>query len=66
MKFLPSVFSELLKILEPGAASSLNLATHEAEIRRIMVRSQPRQILLETLSLEKTHHKKGLMEWLKV
>jgi hypothetical protein len=26
------------------------LATQEAEIRRIMVRSQPRQIVLETLS----------------
>jgi hypothetical protein len=37
----------------------------EAEIRRITVRSQPRQIVRETLS-EKNHHKKGLVEWLKV
>jgi hypothetical protein len=36
------------------------LATQEAESRRIAVRSQPRQIL------EKTHHKKGLVEWLKM
>jgi hypothetical protein len=32
------------------------LATQEAEIRRIMVRSQPRQIVCETLS-QKTLHK---------
>jgi hypothetical protein len=42
------------------------LATQEAVIRRIMVRSQPSQIVLETLTLKKTHHKKGLVEWLKV
>jgi hypothetical protein len=41
------------------------LATQEAEIMRIMVRGQPGQIVLETLS-RKTHHKKGLVEWLKV
>jgi hypothetical protein len=41
------------------------LATQEAEIRRIMVRSQPRQIVCKTLSQKsphkhKTHkHKKG-------
>jgi hypothetical protein len=37
----------------------------EAEIRRIAVRSQPGQIVLKTLS-QKTLHKKGLVEWLKV
>jgi hypothetical protein len=37
------------------------LATQEAEIRRILVPSQSWQ----TVS-EKTHHKKGLVEWLKV
>jgi hypothetical protein len=41
------------------------LATQEAEIRRIAVQSQPGQILHETY-LKKTHHKKGLMEWLKM
>jgi hypothetical protein len=41
------------------------LATPEAEIRRITVQSQPRQIILKTLS-QKNHHKKGLVEWLKV
>jgi hypothetical protein len=42
------------------------LATQEAEIRRIMVQSQPGQIVRKTLSRKKTHHKKGLGEWLKV
>jgi hypothetical protein len=37
------------------------LATQEAEIRRIMVQSQPRQIIYETLS-----QKKGWVEWLNV
>jgi hypothetical protein len=37
------------------------LATQEAEIRRITVRSQPGKIGY----LEKILHKKGLMEWLK-
>jgi hypothetical protein len=32
------------------------LATHDAEIRRIAVRSQPRQLVCETLS-QKTLHK---------
>jgi hypothetical protein len=41
------------------------LAAQEAEIRNIEVQSQPRQIVLETL-FQKTHHKKGLVEWLKV
>jgi hypothetical protein len=41
------------------------LATEEAEIRRIVVQSQPGQIVQETLS-EKTHHKKGLVECPKV
>jgi hypothetical protein len=42
------------------------LATQEAEIKRIMVQSQPRQIVHETLSQRKTHQKKGLVESLKV
>jgi hypothetical protein len=41
------------------------LASQEAEIRRIAVQSNPRQIVQETLS-RKTLHKKGLVEWLKV
>jgi hypothetical protein len=36
------------------------LDTQEAEIRRIMIQSQPGQIVLE-----KTLHKKELLEWLK-
>jgi hypothetical protein len=43
------------------------LATLEAEIRRIKVQSQSRQVVPKTLSWgKKTHHKKGLVEWLKV
>jgi hypothetical protein len=41
------------------------LATQEAEIRRIAVRGQPRQIVRETLS-QKYLTQKGLMERLKV
>jgi hypothetical protein len=45
------------------------LATQEAEIRRIEVQSQPEANRSETVVqkpyLEKTHHKKGLVEWLK-
>jgi hypothetical protein len=41
------------------------LATQEAEIRRIMVGSQPRQIVCENL-FQKTHVIKGLVQWLKV
>jgi hypothetical protein len=43
------------------------LASQEAEIRRILVQSQSRQIVCETLSQKNsTHTKKGLVEWLKV
>jgi hypothetical protein len=38
------------------------LATQEAEIRRIEVRSQPRHIVPETLSRKNPSHKKGLVE----
>jgi hypothetical protein len=41
------------------------LAIQEAEIRRIEVRSQPRQTVRKTLS-QKTLHKTALVEWLKV
>jgi hypothetical protein len=41
-------------------------ATQEAEIRRIMVQSQPGQIVHETLSQKKYIPTKGLVEWLKV
>jgi hypothetical protein len=37
--------------------SPVILATEEVEMRRTMVRSQPRQIVYETLS-QKNHHKK--------
>jgi hypothetical protein len=41
------------------------LTTQEAKIRKIAVRSQPRQIVCKTL-FQKTLHKKRLVEWLKV
>jgi hypothetical protein len=41
------------------------LATQEAEIRRIVVQSQPEQIVHKTLS-QKNPSQKGLMEWFKV
>jgi hypothetical protein len=41
------------------------LATQEAEIRRIVVGSHPWAEFTRPY-LEKTHHKKGLVEWLKV
>jgi hypothetical protein len=34
-------------------------ATHEAEIRRIMVQSQPREIIRETLSRKNSSQKRG-------
>jgi hypothetical protein len=40
------------------------LATQQAEIRRITVQSQPRQIVHETLS-QKYLIQKRLVEWLK-
>jgi hypothetical protein len=39
-------------------------ATQEAEIRNIVVPSQPKEFMRP--HLEKTLHKKGLMEWLKM
>jgi hypothetical protein len=42
------------------------LALQEAEIRRITVRSQPGQIVLQDPILKKPFTKKGLVEWLKV
>jgi hypothetical protein len=42
------------------------LATQEAKIRRITVRSQPGQIVHETLSRKTLSQKIVLVEWLKV
>jgi hypothetical protein len=42
------------------------LATQETLIRRIVVQRQPWAKQFSRPYLEKTHHKKGLMEWLKV
>jgi hypothetical protein len=41
------------------------LATLEADIRRIAVPNQPREIVLKTL-FPKIPAKKGLVEWIKV
>jgi hypothetical protein len=47
----------LLKVRRAGCRwlTPVVLATQEAEIRRITVRSQPRQIVCEPLSQKKTH-----------
>jgi hypothetical protein len=42
------------------------LETQEAEIRRIMVRSQPQPNKSRDPISKQTLHKKGLAEWLKV
>jgi hypothetical protein len=42
------------------------LATEEAEIKRIVVQSQARQIVHKTPSSKKPISKVGLVEWLKV
>jgi hypothetical protein len=48
------------------------LATQEAELRKIVAESKPRQIVCEILSQKKKKrrkkilHKKGLVEWFKV
>jgi hypothetical protein len=47
-------------------AQPIILATQEAEIRKIKDGNQPGQIVCETLSQKKIHHKKKLVEWLKV
>jgi hypothetical protein len=54
-----------LKKYAAGWLTPVIPATQEAEIRRMAVWSQPGQTVCETLSC-KTHHQKGLMEWLKV
>jgi hypothetical protein len=52
---------------KPGTGDSrYNPATQEADIRRITVRSQPRQIVHKTLSRKNPSQKNGLVEWLKV
>jgi hypothetical protein len=62
-----SLWAVKLSSYWPGAGwlTPIIQATQEAEIRRIMVQSQPWQIVCETLS-QKIHHKKGLVERLKV
>jgi hypothetical protein len=44
---------------------SVILATQESEIRKIEVRNQPQASFVKPY-LEKAHHKKRLVEWLKV
>jgi hypothetical protein len=46
--------------------TSIILTTQEAEIKRIVVGSQSRQIVHETLSRKTLSQKIGLVEWLKV
>jgi hypothetical protein len=53
-------------VASPWWFTPIILATQEAEIRRIMVQSQSKQIVHKTLSQKKPFTKKGLVEWLKV
>jgi hypothetical protein len=46
-------------------AHTCNPSYSEKNIRRIEIRKQVGQIVRENLS-QKTHHKKGLVKWLKV
>jgi hypothetical protein len=48
-----------------SVAHTVILANQEAEIRRIMVRNQPEEIVQKTITLKKPSQK-GLVEWLKV
>jgi hypothetical protein len=60
----------LLKTLQlktrPWWLTPVIIATQEAEIRRIAIQSQPRQIVCETLSRKNPITKIGLVEWLRV
>jgi hypothetical protein len=44
----------------------VSLTTQKAEIKRVAVQSQPWVNSSVKLYLDKTHHKNGLVEWLKV
>jgi hypothetical protein len=59
------MFLKILKLAGRQWLTPVILTTQEAEIRRIVIGSQPGQIVPETLS-RKTLHKKGLAVWLKV
>jgi hypothetical protein len=62
------VFADVIKNLETGWRwlMPILLATQEVEIRRIVVWSQARQIVHETLSWKALSQKIGLVEWLKM
>jgi hypothetical protein len=52
----------MFKLSQALVAHAYNPSYSEAEIRRIKVRSQPGQIILQDPILQKTLHKKGLVE----
>jgi hypothetical protein len=60
-------FTDIKKDVRAGCwwLTPVILAAQEADIRRIEVRSQPGQVVLETLS-QKPHHQEELAVWLKV
>jgi hypothetical protein len=69
---ISNVFSNI-NIVKSGNGQALvahayNPSIQRAKIKRILDQSQPKQIVHETLSQNKTKtlHKKGLVEWLKV
>jgi hypothetical protein len=63
---------DFTKVKHPGEVghrwlTPVILDIQEAEIRRIVIQSQPRQIVWETLSQKNpSQKKKGLVGWLKV
>jgi hypothetical protein len=58
---------KMLILAGPQWLTPVILATQEADIRSIVVRSQTRQAVQETLSQKKSFTKKDLLvEWLKV
>jgi hypothetical protein len=60
------VFSEVTRTARHWGLTSVILATQEADIRRIMVQSQSRQIVCKTLPQKIPITKKWLVEWLKL
>jgi hypothetical protein len=57
------MFQKKKKMFQLGTGGShLYLAIQEAEIRRIAVQNQPRQIVHENLFKKKKNYEKGLVE----
>jgi hypothetical protein len=60
-----TIYNKSIKLARHWCLMPIILATQEAEISRITVRSQPRQIVHKILS-QKHPSQKGMVVWLKV